>query len=380
MQEHLRRISRASRSARFLATLGTLAFAGCSQTPGTATLGTEPDPIVRSMDLLAGAAVGDGTLVGVSVAVLRGDRTVVERGYGTADLEHAVPATQATRYYVGSITKPFTAAAILRLADQGLLDLDDDVSRHVPELDSPGAPVTLRQLLNHTSGLAGPPQVGHRFIDRRHLDFSRAELIELLKGEPRVSPPGERMVYNNLGYLLLGIVVERVSGWTYERYLADELLGGSATSLALCDARAVIPNRARGYEVRDGTAVHHEPVNASLLFAAGGICATAGDVARAFRSLIAGGVLSAEALRQMTTPERLGDGSTLPYGYGVFVGGLEGHTRVHHGGVVNGFSGHVAHYPDQDVTVVVLTNTRSGAAQRLESEIAHRLLGVPVAK
>jgi D-alanyl-D-alanine carboxypeptidase len=361
------------RLAPLLAWGSLLLSAACSPAARIAT--PEPDPIAHSIDLLARAAVDDGTLVGLSVAVLRGDRIIFDRGYGSADLEHSVPGTPDTRYYVGSITKPFTAAAILRLADQGLLDLDHEVSRYLPELDSSDAPISLRHLLNHTSGMAGPQQVAQKFLNRRHLEFTREELIQLVRGEPRVSRPGEQMAYNNLGYVLLGIVVERVSGRTYEDFLTDQLLGGDGRSIALCDSRRVIPDRARGYEIRDGAVFNHEPVNASLLFAAGGICATARDVAIGLRSLLGGEVLSSGALQQMTSRGRLENGSELTYGYGIFVEQLEGQRRLHHGGVANGFAGHAAHYPDEDLTVVVLSNTRSMEAQRLEAEITRRLLG-----
>jgi len=330
-----------------------------------------------AIDSIASAAVDAGEVVGLSVAVLQGSEWVHVRGYGMADLESLTPATDSTRYYVGSITKSMTAAAVLRLVQHGHLDLDDDVTLYVPELDPSGPPITLRHLLNHTSGLAGPQQVAPRFIERRHLDFSRDELLELLHGESRVSAPGEQFAYNNLGYVVLGIVVERVSAQSYEEHLREGVLGpDDTTSILLCDPHRVIPHRARGYLVREGEVTHHEPVNASLVFSAGGLCSNAADVARWFGSLGRGEILPGALLSEMSAAATLNDGSRIPYGYGLFVGDLEGFTRIHHGGDVNGFSGHAAYYPERDVTVVVLTNTRSPAARRIEQEIARRLLGV----
>lgn len=333
------------------------------------------DAVVQKVDSIAAAALDSGDLVGLSIAVLKGDEAIFAKGFGFADLESLAEASPATRYYIGSITKTFTAAAILRLAERELLSLEDDVARHVPELATPGHPIRLRHLLNHTSGLAGPEQVAPRFVERRHLDFSRAELLRLLEDEPRIFTPGERYEYNNLGYVVLGIVVERVSGQEFEAYLQQNILGPAAgASVLMCDARRVIRHRARGYVVREGAPLHHEPVNASLVFAAGGLCATAPDLARWFRALAAGEVVSAASFEQMSTPATLEDGSRLSYGYGLFIDDPAG-GRIHHGGIVNGFSGHAAYYADEEITVVVLTNTRSPASRIVEGQIAMSLMG-----
>jgi D-alanyl-D-alanine carboxypeptidase len=335
----------------------------------------DSERLVTAIDSIARAAVESGEVVGVSVAVLKGGEIIRTHGYGMADLESRAPASDSTRYHVGSITKPITAAAILRLADGGHLSLDDDVIRYVPELGAGGPPITLRHLLTHTSGLAGPQQVGPRFIERRHLEFSRGELLELLQGEPRVSEPGAGFAYNNLGYIVLGIIAERVSGQSFEEHLREGVLApAAATSTLLCDTRRIIPHRARGYEIQEGVVTHHEPVNASLVFAAGGLCSNAIDIARWLRALARGGVVTPAAFTEMSRAAVLADGTALPYGYGLFVDPTEGHARVHHGGVVNGFSGHAAHYTTADVTVVVLTNTRGLAGRRIEEQIARRLL------
>jgi NADPH:quinone reductase-like Zn-dependent oxidoreductase/CubicO group peptidase (beta-lactamase class C family) len=356
--------------------LATCSAAALALAPTTPAAAQAQDRLAPGIDSIARAAVEQGEVVGLSVAVVLGGEPIRIRGYGAANLESATLATDSTLYYVGSITKSVTAAMIHQLAERGRLDLDDDVTRHIPELDSPGPTITLRHLLLHTSGLPGPQEVAHKFLDRRHLDFSRDDLLSLVQGEPRVSDPGDRLAYNNLGYMLLGLVAERVSGLSYQEYLATQLLGGTGDrSLALCDARPVIRHRASGYLVRDGRPFNHEPVNASLLFAAGGLCANAADIAWWLRSLARGEILSPERFREMSTPGRLADGSTLTYGHGLFVEPLGGHRRIHHGGVANGFASHAAYYPDLDLAVVVLTNTRSAAAPRIEEQIARLFLG-----
>jgi D-alanyl-D-alanine carboxypeptidase len=319
---------------------------------------------------LAAGVILRSEAVGVSVVVLQGGRTVSATGHGYADLESSTQVSTESRFHVGSISKVFTAAAVLRLAESGQLDLDDVVTRHVPELEDGEPAITLRHLLNHTSGLAGPEQVLAKFIDRRHLEFSRDQLLGLLLDEPRLAPPGTQYAYNNLGYVVLGIVIERVSGQSYQGYLQKAVLDpAAASSVLLCDSWRVIPNRARGYEIVDGVPLHHEPVNASLVFAAGGLCATAADVAGWLRALARGAVVSPETFAEMSAPGVLTDGSPLGYGYGLFVDASEGLLRLHHGGTVNGYAAHASHYPDLDITVVVLTNTRSLAARRLERKV-----------
>lgn len=331
-----------------------------------------------AIDSIARAAVARGEAVGVSVAVLRGGEPVRIGGYGMADLESAAPATDSTRYYLGSITKTVTAAAVLRLAQAGKLGLDDDLAEHVPELGLEGRGITLRHLLRHTAGLPTPQDVGPRFLERRHLEFTRAQLLELLQGQGVTGRAGTRWEYNNLGYIVLGIVVERASGLPYEDFVRDSVLApGGAAGVRMCDTRRVIPRRAQGYEVRGDTVLNHEPVNASLVFAAGGLCAQAPEVAAWFRALARGGVIGREGWREMTTRGTLADGSTLQYGYGMFVDSVGTHPRMQHAGDVNGFSAQAAWYPDDDVTVVVLTNTRGPVARRIEREIARRMLGIP---
>jgi D-alanyl-D-alanine carboxypeptidase len=223
----------------------------------------------------------------------------------------------------------------------------------------------------HTSGLPVPQDVAHKFVDRRHLEFSREDLLALVQGEARVSDPGERLAYNNLGYLLLGIIAERVSGISYQEYLRAHLLGDThGRSMDLCHARPVIPHRASGYLVRDAKPLNHEPLNASLLFSAGGMCANAGDIAWWLRSLVRGEIIAPHSFQEMSAPGRLADGSALPYAHGLFVDPLESHPRIYHGGDANGFSAHAAYYLDQDLAVVVLTNTRGPTARELEARLA----------
>jgi D-alanyl-D-alanine carboxypeptidase len=340
----------------------------------------ERGSLVQEIGALAAAVVDRGDVVGLSVTVLHRGETLFRGDYGSADLESFAPVTDSTLFYVGSITKLVTAAAITRLAARGAVDLDADVTLHIPELDDGGVPITLRHLMSHTSGLAGPGQVAAKFLDRRHLEFSRAEVLELLQGEPRVAEPGEQYAYNNLGYLALGVVIERVSGASYETFVREEVLApAGARSTQLCDGRRVILNRASGYLIQAGTVTNHEPVNTSLLFAAGGLCSTSAEIAGWLRALAHGDIVSAVDFERMATPGALSDGSPLVYGYGLFVDSLDVHRRIYHGGDVNGFSSHAAYYPGEDLAVVVQSNTRSPAARRLEHAIASRVLEIPAA-
>jgi D-alanyl-D-alanine carboxypeptidase len=332
-------------------------------------LKSDLNSLSMEIDSIVAKALNRGDLVGASISVLIGDTLIHSRGYGIADLENTVPASSDTRYYIGSITKTFTAAAIMRLAEQGQLSLDDDVSFIIPELSDTGPVISLRHLLSHTSGLAGPPQVLAKFINRRHLEFSRDQLLELLHDEPRLSDPGEKYAYNNLGYIVLGIVAERVSGKSFENYLREDL--HTPDTELLCDSRRIIPHRASGYIIQNGEPVNHEPVNASLVFAAGGLCANADDVAGWFRALTAGEIVSPVSFNLMVNPVVLSNQTKLQYGFGLVIDEIDGLRRIYHSGVVNGFAGLAVYYPGQDMTVVILTNTRSGASRFIEQQITH---------
>lgn len=329
------------------------------------------------IDSMAAAALAAWPAVGVSIAVLRGRDTVVLKGYGRADLENDLPATPQTVYRIGSITKQFTAAAVMQLVEQGKISLDDTIQKFLPAYHTQGHRVTIRQLLTHTSGIKSYTSLGAEWTSRMRLDLVPDSLVALFQDKPFDFEPGTRFLYDNSGFYLLGLIVERASGEPYAVYLQRhvfEPLGLTATRY--CDERPLIPHRARGYE-RDSTRfVNASPLSMTQPFAAGALCSTVGDLVTWSRSLDAHRPVNAASYAAMTTPATLADGSRTGYGFGLAISDLGGHPRIGHGGGINGFLSQLDEYPADTLTIAVLANSESARPARLAEDIARLVLGV----
>ena len=334
--------------------------------------------LVHYVDSVAAAAVAEHRTAGVSVAVVKNGRTVLAKGYGFADLENDVPATAETVYRIGSITKQFTSAAIMRLMEQGKLSLDDTLQKFLPNFPTQGNRVTVRHLLNHTSGIKSYTSLGPKWQRVIRLDLVPDSLVALFANEPFDFKPGDAWLYDNSGYFLLGMIIEKLSGKPYGQYLQDELftpLGLKST--VYCDQAPLIKHRAQGYAPRPGGVfLNAEPLSMTQPFAAGSLCSTVNDLAAWTLALSSGKVVSAASYRMMTTPGTLNDGKPLTYGFGLGTGVLGGHRQVSHNGGINGFVSELHHYPDDSVVTVVLTNTGALAAIQIERLIARRTLGI----
>jgi len=334
--------------------------------------------LVHYVDSVATAAVAEHRTAGVSVAVVKNGRTVLAKGYGFADLENDVPATPETVYRIGSITKQFTSAAIMRLMEQGKLSLDDTLQKFLPNFPAQGNRVTVRHLLNHTSGIKSYTSLGPKWARVVRLDLAPDSLVALFANEPFDFKPGDAWRYDNSGYFLLGMIIEKISGKPYGQYLQDELftpLGLKST--IYCDQAPLIKHRAQGYAARpDGGFINAEPLSMTQPYAAGSLCSTVNDLATWTLALSSGKVVSPASYKLMTTPGTLNDGKPLTYGFGLGIGAVAGHRQVSHNGGINGFISELHHYPDDSLVTVVLTNTGALTAVQLERLIARRALGI----
>jgi len=334
-----------------------------------------PEGLTEAIDALVREAMEEGPIAGVSVGISRGGRIIHARGYGFADLENDLPARAETVYRIGSITKQFTAAAIMRLVERGDVSLDDEVTRWVPEFPARGRAVTIRALLNHTAGIRNVTTI-EAWWETMALERSPVELVASFSDQPFDFAPGTRFSYSNSGYFLLGLVIERVSGQPYGGHLNEHLfvpLGLESTTY--CTDHALVPNRARGYRVReDGQFVNASYLSMSQAYAAGAVCSSAVDLLRWSRALAFGAVVSPETYERMLRPDTLQDGTLLEYGYGVASAFVEGHRRVSHIGGMLGFAGQIARYEEDDVSIVVLSNTEDAKVAALENELARLVL------
>jgi CubicO group peptidase (beta-lactamase class C family) len=335
-----------------------------------------PEGLSDAIDRVVLAEMKSGGISGVAVAVARGARVVHRAGYGLADAENGIAVTPETIFNVGSITKQFTAALVLHLVDEGLLELDEPITEHLPGYPGYGPEVTVRTLLTHTSGIKNYTTM-QRWWETLAVEMPARRLIGIFENEPFDFRPGARFSYSNSGYVVLGWLTEQVLEQPYGGILNERLfvpLDLPATSY--CDERALVPNRARGYVVEQGELRHATYVSMSQAYAAGAICSNVDDLIRWTRLLSRGAVIGREGYRSMVTPATLGDGTQVEYGYGMSIGYLEGHHRVGHVGGMLGFSSQIAHYDEDDVTIVVLTNTEGARASAIEGEIARLVLGL----
>jgi CubicO group peptidase (beta-lactamase class C family) len=317
--------------------------------------------VVQKLDSLAGAGIAERRAVGIVAAVVRGNDTLLMKGYGHANAEWEVPMPTDAMFEIGSVTKQFTAAAILQLRDEGKLTLDDDITKWLPDFNTHGNKVTLRRLLDHTSGIVGLtelPQFGALVTNTR---FPRDSAYALINRTPFQFRTGEAQVYNNSGYWLLGLVVEKASGMTYEDYVEKKIFEPLGMRRSMyCNSSENVARRAHGYQVQNG-AVRRAATNAHTWpFAAGSLCSTAGDMVTWLQALHGGKVLSPKSYAEMIAPSRLADGTPLRYGMGVGVGkDSRGLNFIGHGGAIGGFTAEATWYPDARMAVVVLMNANS---------------------
>jgi CubicO group peptidase (beta-lactamase class C family) len=296
--------------------------------------------------------------VGLSVAVARGDRVLVDRGAGIADLEWNAPADESARFRIGSVTKQFTAAAIMKLAERGKLTLDDPLAKFVPQFDTAGHTATIRQLLNQTSGIPNyTAQPG--FAKAMQSDVGEEDVLKLVAGVPFDFDPGMSWRYSNTNYFLLGMVVEKISGRTYAEFMREEFfkpLGLSHTRYG--DMRDIIPHRAQGYDYDANTRTVSNAMAISMNWpgGAGGLVSTAGDLVRWQIALTGGRAVSASSFEQMIgSAVDTGDGVNR-YGFGLMINQANGHRRVWHNGGINGFNGMLMWLPDDGLGVAVISN------------------------
>ena len=331
---------------------------------------------VEAIDEIVMAPIREGLMAGASVAVVQGGERIAVRGYGWANLELSAPTPEDAIYETGSITKQFTTAALLQLQEEGRVDLDAEIGTYLPDFPTQGNRITVRELLDHTSGIRGYTEMAaaRPYFVRR---VPRDSLLALIEAHPFDFPTGEHAIYNNSAYYLAGMILEHVSGMTYEEYVEEKIFAELGMERShYCSETEIHEGKVTGYDAgpdglrNKGFVVHNIP------FAAGSLCASAGDLATWLGALHGGEVLSDDAYRQMIEPGDLNDGTKLRYALGLSVTDVRGHRAIHHGGGINGFLSESLYLPDEDLAVVVLVNSLGAPGpSALAREIVELLVG-----
>ncbi len=338
---------------------------------------------IPAIDSIAESMVDPLRGPGASVLVLRGDSVIHRAGYGEANVELAVANEPRTVFRLGSITKQFTSMAVMILQSRGKLSVDDPLSKYLPDYPNAGR-ITIRQLLTHTSGVhnyTAIPAWRKKWGDPMTLQ----ELIDFFKNEPLDFEPGTKWSYSNSGYVLLGAVIEKASGQSYDDFLRENIFTPLGMEHSGYDHTAdLVRWRASGYRMDE----HGRLRNATYLdmtqpFSAGALYSTVEDLARWDEALDRHALIPASAYAEMYTPVKLSNDSTFPYGFGWEVqpyasnAQARTHRTIAHGGGINGFATDELRLPDDHLSVLVLSNFEAFPSGRLSRKIAAYLLGEP---
>jgi CubicO group peptidase (beta-lactamase class C family) len=315
---------------------------------------------------------------GMAVGVVKDGVVIHRRGYGLAHLEWECPIAPDTVFNLASLTKPFTAQAIMLLAEDGKLHIDDPAVIYLPEYLAEAPAITVRHLLTHTSGIPNYVTLPEVWPIYARQPLAPAEIVALVRDLPLDFAPGDRYCYSNTGYCLLGMLIEKLADMPYGAFLRERLFAplGMAQS---GDVRneAIIPRRAAGYE-RDDTGWQHIPLfDMHTTFASGSLGSTLDDLIRWDAALRAGQIIGPALHAQMTEPLRLNDGRREGYGLGWALSAYRGQHVAHHAGGVPGFSTFFGRFAEADCTIIILSNIALFKAAALVRQIADLLLALP---
>jgi CubicO group peptidase (beta-lactamase class C family) len=326
------------------------------------------------IDDYVAAEMREQHIPGLSLAVLRDGQPLYIKSYGVATLEHPVPAKPETLFQLGSVGKQFTSTAVMLLAREHRLDLDDPLSKYLPEIPPGWRAVTLRDMLKHQSGIAQLTPPAHDLLDLHH-DYTDAEYIRLATSLPLDFEPGTDASYSDTAYVLLGIVIGRITGGFYGDLLADRVFRPlNMTRTRIISDIDIVPDRASGYEIGPSGALQNQGWVAPALnrTADGSLYSTVLDLARWDQALSAGTVLTQDELARAWRVDPLKDGEPplLHYGYGWEINSLRGHPVIEYDGNWQGFQSAMARYEDRHLTVAVLTNLSLCRVQRIVHTVA----------
>ena len=296
---------------------------------------------------------------GAAVIVTEHGRRVYEAGQGLADVNAKTKITPETVFRIGSITKQFSAAIILQLVAEGKVSLDDKLSKFLPDYPKPGADATIAELLNHTVGVQSYTDIPG-WMDEKHTAkaYTTEQMIAEFKDLPSPSRPGEKWAYNNSGYVLVGAVIEKVTGKPWYQNVEERIarpLGLKTIQYGIVEDR--MPHMAKGYTLTDDKVAASQKIHMSVPHAAGALIGSVEDLAKWDAALRHGKVSPAELYARLNSPTKLPDGSTEPYGFGMGMRDLRGHEALGHGGGIFGFVTDSIYLPKEDVFVAVFSNS-----------------------
>ena len=341
-----------------------LAYAVCLFLfPAAYPAGASTEIAAGRMDQIVQYWVDDHQFMG-AVLVARGDKILFKKAYGSANLEWNIPNTTTTRFRIASVTKQFTAAAILLLEERGKLKLEDPIKKYYPDAPAAWDKIALLNLLQHTSGIANyteEPDMGSWMTQPN----TPAGLVKRVRDKPLQFEPGAEMRYSNTGYVLLGIAIEKASGMSYAAFLKQNIFDPLGMKDSGYDENEpLIARRAAGYSQGPSGLVNAKYTDMTTPFSAGALYSTVEDLLRWERALFGKKVLSEASLKKMTTPGK------NDYAFGLYVGEVAGRLVIRHAGGIAGFNSHLRYYPQDAMTVVALSNLNGFGTDRIADQLS----------
>ncbi len=306
---------------------------------------------------------------GATFLISKNGNVIYKKAFGLANLELNVPMITDNVIKIGSMTKQFTAISILMLSEQGKLNLEDEITKFIPDYPTNGNKITVHHLLTHTSGIKDYTRVkGLNAIAQK--DLTPLELIDFSKNEPIDFVPGQKYKYNNSGYVILGYIIEKVTGQSYASFIQEQIFNKlEMTDSQYASQRAVIKNRASGYQKKDSY-INRMDFSLTLAYSGGGLMSTVGDMFKWQEAIKNNLLISKETTEKVFTNYTLNNGEHINYGYGWHIKTINNNRTFEHGGSVWGFKSMGVYYPDLDIYVIGLTNCLCNAPTKVTREIA----------
>lgn len=370
----MKRVVTLQKGVVLLSVLTLFAFSVLAQVPLGQTSAAASQDIAPKVNEYMDALVKAGKFNG-SILIARNGQVIVSKGFGMASFELDVPNTPHTKFRLGSLTKSFTAMGIMLLQERGKLTVQDSICKYLSDCPVAWQQITIHHLLSHTSGLAKHDNAVE-YLKTAMMPMTVAQLLNSFRNKPADFRPGEKFDYNNNGYILLGYVIENVSGQSYETFLREKIFA----PLKMFDSgydnhEPIIKNRAAGYRSEGGTLFNAAYIDQSQPFSAGSLYSTTEDFLRLDQALYDNKFLSQKTLNAMFTPATGDYGPAVNYGYGWFVNKQLTRRTIFHPGGLPGFASIVVRYPEDKVLIVMLSNLENSQIIRASSDLAAIVFG-----
>jgi len=343
-------------------------YRGQSKAPSTDGLAEKIDKILSSPY--------KPDIPGAAVIVVKNGQTIFRKGYGIANLELNIPIKPEMVFRIASLTKQFTAAAIMMLAEQGKLAVSDEITKFIPTYPTRGKKITIENLLTHTSGIKD--YIETLWPQRMREDLTVEQLINVFKDVPLNFEPGARLAYSNANYVLLGAIIEKVSGKRYAEFIEEDIFKPLGMKHSYYEInQLIVPNRVSGYAQTKEGYVSAPFISMSQLRAAGALMSSVDDLAIWDEAFYSEKLLKRASIERIFTSYKLASGESVNYGYGWEVWQFEGRTVASHGGGINGFSAYVLRIPQDHIYIAILSNDRTAEVQPeyLAKKVAAVVLG-----